>query len=106
MFRSSLVGVAAVVLLMGPTAWAADGAAVFKDRCAKCHGAEGKSDTAVAKTLKIPALAGDAEVAAMSEPDVVAKIKGVEKHKSTITKLSDEELNAVAAFVKKLAGGK
>jgi mono/diheme cytochrome c family protein len=106
MFRNSFVGMAAVVLLTGSVAWAVDGATVFKDRCAKCHGAEGKSDTSVAKTLKIPALAGDAEVAAMSEPDIVAKIKGVEKHKSTTAKMSDDDLNAVAAFVKKLAGGK
>lgn len=104
MFRRIVVATFAAVFFIGSAAWAADGAAVFKERCAKCHGAEGKSDTSVAKTLKIPALAGDAEVAGMSEADIVAKIKGVEKHKSTVAKMSDEDLNAVAAFIKQLAG--
>lgn len=106
MFGRSFVGAMVVTLLLGSAAWAADGAAVFKERCAKCHGAEGKSDTSVAKTLKIPPLAGDADMAGMSEADIVAKIKGVEKHKSTAAKMSDDDLDAVAAFVKQLASGK
>jgi mono/diheme cytochrome c family protein len=105
MFERSFVGGLAVVLLVGSAAWAADGAAVYKDQCAKCHGAEGKSDTPVAEKMKIPPLVGDAELAAMSEADIVAHVKGVKKHPPKTTGLSDGDLNAVAAHVKRLAGG-
>jgi hypothetical protein len=54
--------------------------------------------------MKIPALAGDANVQKMSEADVVAKIKGNAKHPAPIKGLKDEDVNAVAAHVKTLAG--
>jgi mono/diheme cytochrome c family protein len=104
MFGRSFVGALALVLLGGPTAWAADGAAVYKDQCAKCHGAEGKSDTPVAEKMKIPPLAGDTKVAAMAEADVIAQVKGAKKHPPKVKEISDDDLKAVAAHVKRLAG--
>ena len=60
MFRT-LVGAAAFLVVAGTTAArAADGAAVYKTNCAKCHGDTGHADTAVGKVMKVPALAGDA----------------------------------------------
>lgn len=106
MDRKSVIATLVILLSTGSLALAADGAAVYKDQCAKCHGADGKSDTSVGKALKIPALAGDASVAAMSEADLVTRIKTVAKHPSTTKGLSDDDLNAVATFIKGLAGGK
>ena len=52
---------------------AADGAALFKQNCASCHGATGQADTPASKALKVPALAGDAKVAGMSDADVAGE---------------------------------
>jgi len=93
-------------LLMPWQATAEDGAAVFKANCAKCHGDSGNSDTSAGKTLKVPKLNGDAKIAGMSDADIVALVKGNSKHKSFITKLSDEQIGAAAGHAKQLAGGK
>jgi mono/diheme cytochrome c family protein len=85
---------------------AEDGAAVFKAQCAKCHGETGESDTPAGKTLKVPTLKGDAKVAGKSLDDVVKSVKANEKHKSFVTKLSDEQIKAAAGVAKQLAGGK
>ncbi len=54
--------------------------------------------------MKVPALAGDANVQKMSQSDVAARIKGNAKHPPTIKSLSDDDVNAAAAYVKELAG--
>ena len=84
----------------------ADGAALFKEHCAKCHGDTGKADTPAGKAMKVPPLAGDAKVAAMSADDVAARIKSNEKHKAFIKKLTDDDVAAVAAYVKGVANAK
>ncbi len=85
---------------------AADGAALFKQNCASCHGATGQADTPASKALKVPALAGDAKVAGMSDADVAAAIKANPKHGAVLKKLSDADVAAVATYVKGLAAGK
>lgn len=99
-----LTAVGAVLLLVGSTAFAADGAAIYKAQCAKCHGDTGHADTTIGKAMKVPALAGDANIQKMSDADVVARIKGNAKHPPTIKSLSDDDISAVAAYVKQLAG--
>jgi mono/diheme cytochrome c family protein len=92
---------AVVTLAVGSgAAFAADGAAVYKAHCAKCHGETGKADTAAAKAMKVPALAGDAKVAGMSDADLAVQIRANKKHASL--KLNDADLAAVAAYVKQL----
>ena len=93
------VGLAGAVL-------AADGAAIYKQQGASCHGETGKADTPASKALKVPPLAGDAKVAGMSDADVVARIKSNEKHKAVLSKLKDDDLAAVATYVKGLAASK
>jgi mono/diheme cytochrome c family protein len=87
-------------------ALAADGAALFKQNCASCHGATGQADTPASKALKVPALAGDAKVAGMSDADVAAAIKANAKHAAVLKKLSDADVAAVATYVKGLAAAK
>ncbi len=103
------VRVATAVLALG--GWASssrgeDPAAVFKEHCAKCHGESGQADTSVATTLKIPKLAGNAEVAGMTVPDLVKKMKENEKHKTMLKKVTEEQLVAGATHAKTLAQGK
>jgi mono/diheme cytochrome c family protein len=100
-----MVGLAVVMFIAGSAASApADGAAVYKAQCAKCHGDTGHSDSTIGKAMKVPALAGDANVQKMSDADIAARIKGNAKHPPTVKGLSDDDFNAVAAYVKQLAG--
>ncbi len=102
-----VVAAAALLVVTGTTAGlAADGAAVYKLNCAKCHGDDGHADTPVGKAMKVPALAGDAKVAAAAPADVVKRIKENPKHGAFSGKLGAEDLDAVATYVKELAGGK
>ena len=101
-----LLSAATVILLAATIAGATDGEAVYKKHCATCHGETGKADTTAGKTLKVPPLAGDANVAAMSDADLQKKIEENEKHKAFIKKLGADDVSAVATFVKGLAGGK
>ena len=99
-----LVAVSALLLIAGSAASAADGAAIYKAQCAQCHGDTGMADTAVGKAMKVPALAGDAKIQKMSDGDVAGVIKANAKHPPTVKSLSDDDINAVAAYVKQLAG--
>ena len=94
------------LLLVSASSARADGAAVFQAQCAKCHGEHGKSDTAVSAMMKVPALAGDAKVAAMSDAQVTTAVKDNEKHPPTVKSLSDAEIGEAAAFAKTLAAAK
>lgn len=98
------IGTAAVLWLSGSAAFAADGAAVFKEQCAKCHGETGKSDTTVGKAMKVPALAGDAKIQQASEDEITALIKGNKKHPPNVKGLSDDDIKAAAGAVKGIAG--
>lgn len=104
--RSTICLAAMLAVSVATTAFAADGAAIFKQNCASCHGETGTSDTAAGKAMKVPHLAGDAKVAGMSDADIVAAIKANEKHATMLKKVKDDDLAAAAAFVKGLAGGK
>ena len=44
----------------------------------------------------MPALAGDAKVAGMTDADVVAKIKANAKHAACLKKVTDADIAAVA----------
>lgn len=92
-----------LLLVAATGAAAADGAALYKQHCANCHGESGKADTPVAKAMKVPALAGDATVAGMSEADLQKKIAENAKHQAFIKKLSADDVSAVATYVKGLA---
>jgi mono/diheme cytochrome c family protein len=82
-----------------------DGAAVYKARCARCHGASGKTDTADARALKVRPLVDDAQIASMTPAELVRAIKADPKHASfgAIAGVGDAELEAAATFVKTLA---
>ena len=99
MFRT--ITVTAALFLVSTTAWAADGPAIFKANCAKCHGESGKADTAAGKAMKVPAL--EAKLGTMSEADIAKQVKTSTKHASVVKALSDDDLAKVAAHIKQLA---
>ena len=104
--RYAIPFTAALFLSAASVSLAADGGALFKQNCASCHGATGHADTPASKALNVPALAGDAKVAGMSDADVTAAIKANPKHGAVLKKLSDADVAAVATYVKGLAAGK
>jgi mono/diheme cytochrome c family protein len=103
--RHAIFLVAACTLTVAGVSLAADGAALFKQNCASCHGETGKADTPAGKAMKVPPLAGDAKVAAMPEADVTAKIKSNAKHAAVLKKVTDADIATLAAHVKGLAAG-
>lgn len=107
MSKTSLMMAGGLVMMLAQASAAADGAAVYKEHCAKCHGETGAADTAAGKAVKAPALAGDAKVAGMSVADLTKAIKENEKHqKAGVLKkiTADADIEAAAGFAKSLAG--
>ena len=91
----------AVVLgLMIPTiAFAQSGADTYKAKCAMCHGPDGKKENAAmgTKALTSP------DVQKMSAADLAAVIsKGKGKMPAYAGKLTDDQIKAVAEYVKTL----
>jgi mono/diheme cytochrome c family protein len=102
----TLVAAILVLALGVPPVLAAEGAQVYKDQCAKCHGDTGKADTAAGKALKTPPLAGDAKLAGMADADLAKVIAANTKHAAFMKKVSEEDVTAVTVYVKQLAGTK
>lgn len=94
------LAVAVALALTAVSAQAEDGAALFKSKCAACHGADGKGDTPMGKALKVKGLAGTKLSAAEIEK-VVAEGKAGTKMVA-IKGLTPEQLKAVSAYAKGL----
>lgn len=78
-----------------------DAKSIFEGKCKSCHGADGKGDTTIGKKVNIPSLSGTS----LSKAKIVSTIEnGVPdtKMKAYKDKLSKDEINALADYVKKL----
>jgi len=96
----SLIVAAGLCLMVSTGAWAAeDGAALFKAKCAGCHGAEGEGKPA----MKAPALKGTA-LSADAIVDVITKGKEGAKapHTKAVAGVTADQAKAIADFVKGL----
>ena len=82
-----------------------DGGSVFRERCARCHGDSGRSDSVESRALKVRPLVGDAKLAQMAPAEIANAIKSDPKHHSmgALTDLDESALGAAAAYVKKIA---
>jgi len=96
-------------LLIAMTAWlltataasfaAEDGAALYKKKCAGCHGASGEGKSA----MKAPALKGTAlDVTQLVDHITKGEPSSKAPHNKGISGLSDEQAKAIADFVKTL----
>jgi mono/diheme cytochrome c family protein len=95
-----------VAMIVAPTlfadAAAADGAAVYKSKCAICHGADGKGQTGTGKSLKLRAL-GSPQVKAQTNAQLTKiVVDGKKKMPAYKTKLSAAEIEAVVKFIRTL----
>ncbi len=96
MKKRILVGFLFVLELAG-----ADGEAVFKARCVACHGNDGKGQAAIGT----PDFTSPKTLSGLSDADIIDTITN--GRKGTIMpawkgKLSDEEVTALAAYLRSL----
>jgi len=109
--RLAACTIAIALLLAAAPAGAADGKAVYEAICINCHGPDGRSDTKKGKALKSPNFLEEEKL--RGTPDEVTafvqkSVREKKKHKQISPKVSDEELAAVAEYIRVLvsAGGK
>jgi mono/diheme cytochrome c family protein len=82
---------------------AQDAAALYKTKCAACHGADGKGETAIGKSNKIRDL-GSAEVQAQSDADLTAVIaNGKGKMPAYGKGLKPDQVKDLVAYIHTLA---
>jgi cytochrome c len=94
-----VIGLAAVFLILASVSSADDGAALFKSKCAACHGANGEGKAAI----KAPALKG-------TSLDVSQITQHITKGESTrkppdnkgISGVNDEQAKSIADYIKSL----
>ena len=102
MFWAALV-VLSVTFVLSRWTFAADaGADAYKAKCASCHGAEGKGDTVIGKSMKLKDLRSD-EVQKQSDADLTTVItKGQKPMPAYEGKLTPEQTAAVVKFIRAL----
>jgi mono/diheme cytochrome c family protein len=94
-----MVAVLVLVAGMAMPARAADGAAIYKAKCAMCHGPDGSKENAA---MGIKALSGP-EVQKQTDAQLIeVTSKGKGKMPAYAGKLSDEEIKAVVAHIRTL----
>ena len=91
-----LILVAVVVMSVAMPAFAADGAAVYKTKCAACHGPEGQGK--IGPAVKGTSLSADQITALLSTGDEAKKAP----HKKAIAGITGDDAKAVADYVKGL----
>jgi len=87
----------AMFILIPNLSWADDGAALYKAKCAACHGA----DAAGKPAMKAPSLISDDEKK-KSDADVVSSIAGTAKHPAPVKGLSADDAKAIVTYIRTL----
>ena len=98
-----LVTLAGLVAFSAGAGRAADGADLFTQHCAPCHGPDGKARTPAGKKLGAKDLSGSKLADADIEKQILAgtkDAKGNERMPSFQAKLAADEVAALVAFVK------
>ncbi len=98
--KSLVVAVVTVALLAIPlAAWAQDGAALYKTKCAVCHGPAGEGKAAT----KVPELKGIKLTAEQIDTFITKGAEGKKApHAKPVAGLTAEQAKAIAEFVKTL----
>lgn len=78
------------------------GAALYKSKCAMCHGAEGSGNTPIGKAMKLPDLRSS-EVQKQSNAQLAAVISKGKGKMPASNGLSEAQINQLVAFVRNLA---
>ena len=97
--------VAAAVLLAtvaAVPAMAQDGGAIYKTKCAMCHGADGTGNTPVGKSMKVRSFKSDEDVKASDAALIKDTKDGVGKMPAYAGKLTDAQIQDVVAYIRTL----
>jgi mono/diheme cytochrome c family protein len=90
--------IAVVLFILIPSlSWAEDGAALFKAKCAVCHGPDGAGKPA----LKAPSLVSD-EVKKKSDDDIIKVVQTNPKHAPLAKALNADQLKAIVGAIRDL----
>ncbi len=90
------------VLLSAPARADSAGAATFKTKCAACHGADGKGETAIGKADKIRDL-GSADVQKQTDDELAGIIgNGKGKMPAYGKSLKADQIKELVAFIRTL----
>jgi mono/diheme cytochrome c family protein len=87
----------ALFILIPSLSWAEDGAALYKGKCAMCHGPDGAGKPA----LKAPSLISP-EAKAKSDADLTKAVAENAKHPAGVKGLAADDVKAVVAYIRTL----
>jgi len=87
----------ALFVLIPNLSWAEDGAAVYKTKCAACHGA----DAAGKPAAKIPSLVSD-DAKKLSDADFGKAITETAKHPAGVKGLPADDVKAIVTYLRSL----
>jgi mono/diheme cytochrome c family protein len=98
--KSTFVFSATALAVMSTASWAAnDGAALYKQKCAGCHGATGEGKPAI----KAPALKGTTlEVSQVVEHITKGEATSKAPHNKGISGVSEAQAKEIAEYIKTL----
>jgi len=97
-----VIAVSALTLLISASAFAADGPAVYKAKCASCHGADGAGQTTMGKKMNLRDL-GSPEVQKQTDAELYTwTADGKGKMPAYKGKLGEGEIKALVAFIRTL----
>ena len=89
-----------LVVALAPIAFAADGAAIYKAKCASCHGADGKGQSPMGKKMNLRDL-GSPEVQKQTYKELYDwTADGRGKMPAYKDKLSADEIKALVAHMR------
>lgn len=92
----------AVLIILPATLAAADGAALYKAKCAMCHGADGSGATPMGKSMKLRDLRSP-EVQKQTDAELTKVTSdGKGKMPAYKGKLTDAEISAIVAHMRTL----
>jgi mono/diheme cytochrome c family protein len=98
--------VLAVVLMVPSSARAQTAAATYKAKCAGCHGADGKANTAAGKSLGAHDFASES-VTKMSDADLATIVTaGKDKMPAYGKSLKDAQIKDLVAYIRQLSAPK
>jgi|SRR5450631_2205751 mono/diheme cytochrome c family protein len=84
-------------ILIPNLSWAEDGTALYKAKCAMCHGPDGAGKPAA----KIPSLVSD-EAKRKSDADLTKAVAETAKHPGPVKSLSADDSKAVVTYIRSL----
>jgi mono/diheme cytochrome c family protein len=100
-FRPATAALLLAALATVP-ALAQDGGALYKTKCAMCHGVDGTGNTPVGKSMKVRSFKSDEDVKASDDTLIKQTKEGVGKMPAYAGKLTDAQIQDVVTYIRTL----